>query len=488
MTKQPTLSQQHTINQATFAPLPPERLEATSGWGGASRGVSYVYRPSTVRQVQEIFQLARENGRSINFRGGGNSYGDAAMNDEQMLLDLSRLNRILAWEPENGRVTVQPGVTLERLWQYVLGDGWWVPVATGTMKVTIGGMAAMNVHGKNAWKVGSFGDHVSQFDLLLPSGEVVTCSREQNSDLFHAAIGGIGMLGCFTSITLQLKRIYSGLVNVEALTKPNLHETLHWFDDHLHNSDYLVGWLDAFATGKRLGRSELHRAVHLRQDEDPAPQQTVRLEQQQLGDNILGVMPRSLLWLFQRPFWNQIGMRYVNLVKFYAAHFKGHHTYQQPHALYHFLLDNFDWRRPFGPGGLIQYQPFLPVDNAEAGMVKLIQLGQRHGMVNFLTVLKRHRPDPFLLTYQLDGYSMAMDFQITSHNRERLVRLVREMDEIVMGANGRFYFAKDSTLRPQVMQHTLGNERIHQFKTLKQRVDSDHMLQSNLWRRLFDNS
>lgn len=110
----------------------------------------------------------------------------------------------------------------------------------------------MNVHGKNAWKLGPIGDHIREFDLLLPSGKLLTCSREQHADIFHAAIGGFGMLGCFTSLTLQMKRIYSGLLNVDALSSPNLGEMMAYFDAHLHDSDYLVGWIDAFPGGGPL--------------------------------------------------------------------------------------------------------------------------------------------------------------------------------------------------------------------------------------------
>lgn len=476
---------QNEIDISTQSPLPSERLEAAGGWGGAHSGMAYIYRPSTVSQLREIFQWASQNNRSIGLRGGGNSYGDAAMNDESILLDLTRMNRILDWDPENGRIKVEPGVTLNRVWEYVIEDGWWVPVATGTAKITVGGGAAMNVHGKNAWKMGTFGDHIYEFELMLPNGEIKTCSREQNSDLFHAAIGGFGMLGCFTSLTLHLKRVYSGLLHVEALVKPNLTTTMQWFEDHLHNSDYLVGWLDAFSKGKRLGRSELHRGIYLKPGEDPNPQQTLRLATQHIPPEIMGFFPRSALWRFQRPFWNNFGMRFVNIGKFYAARLRDGATYREPHAHFHFLLDSLDWKKPFGPGGLIQYQPFIPTENAEDAFTQILQLCQQRGLPNFLTVMKRHRPDPFWLTHGLDGYSLAMDFRITQRNRARMVSLARELDEIVLAANGRFYFAKDSTLRPAVAQAYLSQETVNKFVALKKQVDPQNRLQTNMWRRLF---
>jgi FAD/FMN-containing dehydrogenase len=115
----------------------------------------------------------------------------------------------------------------------------------------------------------------------------------------------------------------------------------------------------------------------------------------------------------------------------------------------------------------------------------MLRLCQKRGFPNFLTVIKRHRPDPFLISYCVDGYSMAMDFRITKRHRERIVALTRELDEIVLAANGRFYFAKDSTLRPQIVRAYLGQERIDRFMALKQRCDPEGLIQSNLWRRLF---
>ena len=487
MTSDPQQITRNTQPSTRNTPLPTKRLESVAGWGDVSQGVSFVYRPSTVAQLRELFEVARANGRSVGFRGGGNSYGDAAMNDESMLLDLRRLNRILSWDAVNGRITVEPGVTLRRMWEYIIEDGWWLPVATGTMNITIGGGASMNVHGKNGYKVGTFGDHIFEFEMMLPSGEILTCNRDQNSDIFHAAIGGAGLLGCFTSITMQMKRIYSGLLHVEACMTANLAGAMDYLEQHQQDSDYQVGWLDAFAKGKRLGRAEMHRATHLRPDEDPNPSQTLRLETQKLPDNIMGIIPKSSIWMFQRPFWNNFGMRYVNMAKYRVGQFKGAMAFRQPHVQFHFLLDSFDWRKPFGTGGLIQYQPFIPAGKAEKAFADILQLCHRRRLPNYLSVLKRHRPDPFLLTHGLDGFSLAMDFRITDRNRERVVALVREMDEIVLRANGRFYFAKDSTLRPQTARAYLGTEVIEKFHTLKQRCDPTHMLQTNLWRRVLNN-
>ncbi len=462
-------------------------LEKVTSWGEAVSGMSYVYRPSTIEGLQDILILARRSGRTVGFRGGGNSYGDAAMNSEDILVDLRRLKRILEWNPATGRIRVEPGVTLAELWQYVIEDGWWPPVATGTSMTTIGGSAAMNVHGKNAYQVGPIGEHILEFDLMLPSGEVITCNRDENQDVFHAAIGGFGMLGIFISLTLQMKRIYSGLLDVQSETRANLGEMFAFFHEYAADSDYIVGWIDSIAEGNALGRGDVHRANYLPPGADPQPAQTLRLENQHIGPNLFGVMPRSIMWLFMRPFFRKSGVQLMNWGKYLTGNLGGSKHYRQPHVQFHFLLDYVpDFKKAYQPIGLIQYQPFIPNETAADAFSEILSLCQRRGLPNFLTVLKRHRPDDFLMSYAVDGFSMAMDFRVTRENRQRLIWLTREMDEIVLAAGGRFYFAKDSTLRAETAAAFLGAERIAQFRALKARCDPDGLLATDLWRRLFD--
>ena len=465
-----------------------QRLERVPAWGGASDSVSFVYRPSTVEDLQSVFALASASGLTVGFQGGGNSYGDAALNSENILVDLRRMQRILDWNPQDGVIRVEPGMTLEQLWVYIVEDGWWPPVATGTMNITIGGGAAMNVHGKNAWKLGPIGDHILAFDLMLPSGEIIPCSRDENSDIFFAAIGGFGMLGCFTSLTLQMKRIYSGLLNVDSIASPNLRSMMAYFERHLHDSDYLVGWIDAFASGEKLGRGQIHRATYLQRADDPEPLETLKVENQAIPSTIMGLLPKFWLPYFMRPFYNNLGWRAVCAAKFWASRLGDSYegkTYRQPHAHFHFLLDAIPFKNAYGSGGIIQYQAFIPAKTALETMETLLRMGQEHGTPNYLSVLKRHRSDPFLMTHGLDGYSLAMDFHINDANRARVWQLTREMDDVVIDAGGRFYFAKDSTLRPEVAEAFLGAETIERFRLLKRRCDPNGLIETNLWRRIF---
>ncbi|MEZ4642439.1 MAG: hypothetical protein R3E31_06820 [Chloroflexota bacterium] len=130
-----------------------------------------------------------------------------------------------------------------------------------------------------------------------------------NSHIFYAAIGGFGMLGCFTSLTLQMKRIYSGYLQVKTGAPANLDGMFEFFEQNLEKSNYIVGWADA-RRGTPCGVA-MRIANYLPPGADPnlaaklAPGTSGFA-----GHNC--VVPKSIMWMFMRPFMNNMGTSLVN--------------------------------------------------------------------------------------------------------------------------------------------------------------------------------
>ncbi|NJC95959.1 MAG: FAD-binding protein [Anaerolineales bacterium] len=464
--------------------LPLNTFTQLDNFGHSLKAPSYVIRVKQPDDIYEAFQLAKGLGLTVAARGTGISYNDVSLNGGGILLDMTGMDQILEWDPVTGFVRCEAGVTLRQLWQKVEPDGWWPPVVSGTMKTTLGGCLSANIHGKNNFQVGTIGEQVLEFTAMLPTGALVTCSPDKNGDLFHAMISGLGMLGVFTSITLKMKRIHSGLISVDAWPVPNLNRHLGALLEHAPHYDYIVGWLDTLAHGENLGRGQIHAANNLKEGEDPNAHETMKLSYQHLPDRLFGVMPKSLLHYFMNPFMNDLGTWGINTAKYIASLRK--HTFRESHAEFHFLLDYVpDWERSFGRGGLIQYQSFLPKETAEAAWREMIELSHRRRLPSYLGVTKRHRPDQFLLTHAVDGFSLAMDFKVTDSRRAKLSSLLQEFDKIVLDAGGRFYFAKNSETSAESTRRFLGDEAIKKFKKLKKRCDPNGLLESDLYRRIF---
>ena len=460
------------------------KFTTLENFGHSLKASSYRIQPKTTDEIYETFQLAKKMGLTVSTRGGGRSYNDAALNGGGIMLDMSGLTQIIEWDSATGVVRCESGVTLQKLWEKVLPDGWWPPVVSGTMFTTLGGCLSANIHGKNNFKMGPIGEHVLEFTAVLPTGAEITCSPKKNGDLFYAMISGLGMLGVFTSITLQMKKMYSGLLEVHAWPAHTLKEHLSLIKDNAPDYDYIVGWLDTTCGGKSLGRGQIHAANYLHGNEDPNPQQTMQLNNQTLPPRIFGVIPKSILYLFMRPFVNNLGWWGVNTAKYIAS--LRRHTFRQPHAAFHFLLDYVpNWELAAGRGGEIQYQSFLPKETAEDAWREMLTMSLKCGIPSYLGVTKRHRPDKFLLTHAVDGFSLAMDFKVTNRNRTRLSAMLQEFDKVVLQAGGRFYFAKNSETTAETALAFYGKETIDQYKKLKKRCDPNGLLESDLYRRVF---
>ncbi len=465
--------------------LPADRLEWVSGWGEVLGGAGWVFRPSNAAGIRDIFGRAAQSGVPVALRGAGCSYGDAALRPESVVLDLARMDRILSWDPETGVVDVEPGVTLRRLWRYVLADGWWPPVVTGTMETSVGGCLGMNVHGKNNWIRGTFGEHCLEFDLMTPDGAVRTVSRAGDPDLFNAVVGGFGLLGVVTRARLQMKPVASGLLEVKAVAAQDLETILRLTDEAKDRWEYVVAWIDAFARGRKLGRGLLHFARHLEPGEDAEPAQTLRAEAQDLPEDVL-MVPKSAMWRLLKPFTNRPGMRWINRVKYISGATIGHDvTYRQTLAEFSFLLDYVpNWKRVYLPGGLIQHQSFVPTAEAERVFRRQLEEGRKTRQPSFLAVLKRHRPDDCLMGHGLDGFSLALDFPVVERRRERLWHLVRTMAEDVVRVGGRFYAAKDAALPGELYRASFREGQVERFLEIKAELDPGAVLRTSLGDRL----
>ncbi len=410
------------------------------------------------RSVGDLSQIraALEEGGTWALRGAGKSYGDACFGPRVLMLD--GLHQITNWDPASGVVECDAGVTLAQLWRAVISDGWWLPVVTGTAKITVGGAFAMNVHGKNHWKAGCFAEHVLSVRWLTPDGELRELHR--GTPEFDAASGSAGLLGVAVSLTIQLKKVATHQLHVLCLRTDSLEESLAQVDAEAHSKDYSVGWLDLY----RRGRGVVHGAEYTQ-----ARPETV-LQVLEPATRILGVS-KSELWKPMRWFARGRRMSLVNLAKYTMTR---DDVFDQYLADFSFLLDSAPgWERAYQQGGgFVQFQPFVPKEAALGVFEQLIRMQGSAGLVSHLAVLKRHRAAGGLFPYCVDGFSLAMDFQW----REGLEALLREMTKIVLDASGKFYLAKDSIMTPAEARRSYGEESLERYREFKSRWDPTGVL------------
>jgi decaprenylphospho-beta-D-ribofuranose 2-oxidase len=399
---------------------------AVSGWGRSSTASVEACRPERIAEARRA--LGQVGGEGIVAHGGGRSYGDAALNDGGRVMLTRRLDRVLAFDPATGDLVAEPGVTFADLLKIFLPRGFLAPVTPGTALATLGGAVANDVHGKNHDRTGSFGDHVQWLDLLLPSGEELRVSPVERPDLFAATIGGIGLTGIILAVALRLQRVPSPAVTVAERRIGDLDGFLAAFAAHRASATYSVGWIDALARGRSLGRGVLELAEPAQNAGAAAPAKTrTRRVPVDLPGFVLNPMSVAL--------FNEVYYRRVP-----AAGRERLLSYEK----FLYPLDAIrDWNRIYGRRGFYQFQCVLPDDGAASGLRVLLETISTARGASFLAVLKTLGGEGRgHLSFPLRGYTLALDFPRGAGTDE----LMRRLERLTLDHGGRIYLAKDACL------------------------------------------
>ncbi len=448
--------------------LPAREVELT-GWGRTAPTRATV---TTVRSVDDVAAAVGGSGpRGVLARGLARSYGDAAQNAGGAVLDLTGLDRVLAADLVTGELDVEAGASLDRLMQLFVPLGWFVPVTAGTRYVTVGGAIAADIHGKNHHRVGSFGAHVVWLDLVTADGQVRRVGPDTDPDLFWATVGGMGLTGVIVRARVRMKAIETSRTVVDTDRTPDLDSLLDLLTTTDHHYDYSVAWIDCVARGRRMGRSVLTRGRFARRDELPRRAQADPLRYR--GDvrlSVPPVIPGGLL--------NRLTVSAFNELWYRKAPQRKRDQLQTIPTFFHPLDGVGEWNRVYGPGGFVQYQFLVPFGQEEALREALVRISGS-GTASFLAVLKRFgEGDPGFLSFPAPGWTLALDIPVVPG----LAPLLDDLDELVVGAGGRIYLAKDARIRPEVFSGMYPD--LDRFRAVRARVDPDGVFTSDLARRL----
>ncbi|WP_210648955.1 FAD-binding protein [Nocardioides sp. SYSU D00065] len=452
----------------------PQRRTLT-GWGRTAPSAADVAVPPGPDGVAALIASLRTGGdppaRGVLARGLGRSYGDAAQNAGGLVLDMTGCDRILSIDVDRGVVRVEAGVSIDTLTRTLLPLGLWLPVVPGTRQVTVGGAIAADVHGKNHHVSGSFGDHVLALDLVTADGALRTLTPDgPGAEAFWATVGGMGLTGVVVRATLSCVPAQTAYAVVRTERARDLDHLLELLAED-DPDPYSVAWFDALARGPRMGRAVLTRGRLARLDDLPA-----RLAKRPTafggGGPGPGVppMPYGLL--------NRATGRAFNELWFRKAPARPTTDVQPLGAFFQPLDGVRDWNRVYGPRGFCQYQFVVPPSETEA-FRRAVALIADSGHPSCLNVLKRMgESSPGLLSFPAPGWTLAVDLPVGPG----LDRLFHRLDDVVLGAGGRVYLAKDARLGPDAVEAMY--PRLAEFRAARRVLDPEGLFVSDLARRV----
>ena len=402
-------------------------------------------------------------------RGLGRSYGDSSLPPPGAAeVAGSRLaDRILAFDPNGGTLHAEAGLSLEELQRILLPRGWSSPVLTGTQYVTLGGMAASDVHGKNHHVAGTIGHHIERLRMRVADGRVLWCSREEHADLFVATLGGMGLTGHILEIVLRLERIPSPWIYQETERIADLDAFLAGLADAAEAWPMTMGWIDCLTRGRHMGRGILFRGRWAVPGEAP------------------GALPQPLRRKsvpIDFPGWslNPLSMRLFNFAYYWKHLPRQKSGIVHPTTFFHPLDAVRAWNRIYGRRGFTQHQSVIPKAAGARGVRRFFDVLTRLGAASFLCVIKDCGDEgEGLLSFPKPGISIALDIPMRSDTPE----IVRLLNAAVIEEGGRIYLTKDAFTTAEEFRAM--EPRLDAWLEIKRRWDPDDRLRSAQSVRLF---
>jgi decaprenylphospho-beta-D-ribofuranose 2-oxidase len=419
---------------------------------------SFDFKDDVKLKIKEMSNLA--------IRGNGRCYGDASLSSN--IVSSLRYDKILSFNKETGALSCQSGLLLSDLLQVIVPNGWFLPVTPGTKFITVGGAIASDVHGKNHHVDGSFSRHIVTMSILTGTGEIINCSPNQNTDLFWATCGGMGLTGLILEITFRLKKIETAYIQQKQIKADNLDQVMELFEQY-GKYTYSVAWIDCLKKGKHYGRSILMVGEHASKEILSPDKKALEAKEKALF---------TVPFNFPSFALNSLSVKAFNAL-YYAKNYKTIMDSIAHYDGFYYPLDSIlNWNRIYGSNGFVQYQFVLPLSASKEGLKDILRRISDKGLGSFLAVLKLFGEQDDLISFPMKGYTLALDIPI----QKGLFEFLDELDKIVADYGGRIYLSKDARMKKEIFWQTY--KRATEFNNILKKYDPQNLFVTHLSKRL----
>ncbi|WP_144280818.1 FAD-binding oxidoreductase [Chryseobacterium echinoideorum] len=427
--------------------MKPDFIQKVSNWGNFPVVEKEMKSEDSFRKIREFIH----NHNEVIARGNGRCYGDASLGEN--IFSTSKLNKFISFDRLNGIIECESGVLLSDVLEISVPQGYFLMVTPGTKFITIGGAIASDVHGKG---IHCFSECLIEFSLMNESGDILKCSREENSEKFWATIGGMGLTGIILSAKFRLKKIETAYIRQESIKAKNLDEIFELFEE-CESWTYNVAWIDCLQKGENIGRSVLQRGEFALKSELP---EKLKHKPLRLKNTKLPAVP----FYFPGFVLNNLTVKIFNFLIYNKQKNKIVKDIISYESFFYPLDIIEDWNKIYGKSGFIQYQMVIPKEKGKEGMRRILETIANSGNGSFLAVLKfigKNNPMAYN-SFPFEGYTLALDFKVNT----KLKKLVTQLDDIVEEFGGRIYLAKDSMSKSSLTNY-LKNVESSKFVSLQ---------------------
>lgn len=427
--------------------------------------VARVVRPGS---VEEVVAAIRSSSGPISIGGGRFSQGSQVAHPGSIHLDMRGLDKVLALDVQNRRVTVQAGITWRALQEQLDPHDLAIRIMQTYSNFTVGGSASVNVHGRYIGE-GPLVRSIEGLRVVLADGSVVSASPTERPDLFYGVIGGYGGLGVIVEVTLGLAENSRIQRRVERMTVDDYPE---YFRTRIRtNPDVVFHNADIYPPDFTAIRDETWYRTELPVTVDQRLIPTDR--EYTWGPRLAEFTARWDLGKWLR--------RYVFDPAYYSEDRVVWRNWEASYDVRELAAAN----RRESTYGLREY--FVPVENFARFLPRMREIFRQHD-VNVLNISIRHAlPDPgsVLAWAPREVFAFVVYYQQGTDGaaRDAVQAWTRAMVDAVVEAGGTYYLPYQNHATPE--QFDRAYPRAQEYFALKARLDPDNRFRNQLWDRYY---
>lgn len=413
-------------------------------------------------EIKKVVLDAEKNDDPISIAGMQHSQGGQTLYPNGILLDMKNYDKILDLDVKEKRITVQSGATWAALQEYINPYGLALKVSQSQNIFTIGGSLSVNVHGRDI-RHHALIETVESFRLLDAKGQILTVSRQENSELFHTVIGGYGLFGVILDVTLHLTD--DELYNIKTKSLPYDEYTSYFKREVLQNDDVKMH-LARISVAPDSYLDEMYVTDYYR-----ANDQTRLSDYNTLKRETIIAVPKFFLGLSRYNDWGK--KRFWETQKAYTANIDGNlvsrNNVMRSDSAF------MDYSNPTKTEVLQEY--FVPIDQFADYIDDLRRTLSDEKDFNLLNITIRYveHNDESLMSYAKDdmfALVMLINQGTDDESKDNTGRVIRNMIDVTLDHNGSYYLPYYGY--PTKTQLFEAYPRTEEFFRLKKKYDPDN--------------
>ena len=410
----------------------------SNNWGRNVNSNLKIIQPGNIFELKNLIKK-----KSYIVIGNQRSFGDVGVN-KNLLISMKNFNKIKSIDEKKGIIEVESGALLKNILPIIIPKGWFFSVTPGTKYVSIGGMIANNVHGKNTTK-NQTKYYVKSIKLLTLNKKIIDCSKNKNKKIFDLTLGGFGLTGIILSAKIKLKKINSPYMEQNIIEYENFPDFFK-IAKNIKNYEYSVSWVDNFSDKKISGLWFL--ANHSKKIDNSNLKFPAERKLGLLSYLVLRIVTTNLFFSKLSNFFYRKYKKYFHREKIIFNDC----FYPQDHFV--------DWNKAYGKNGLFQFQFLVPEKKFQDILKILFVFFEEKKLFSSFIVIKKMKEKGKYLNFAGDGYSVSFDFQIN----DKFSLLKKFLNETTRKHKLKVNFAKD------FITNELNAHNYPEFKDFKKKL------------------